>query len=185
MYFHPFTHVHTAGTPFKNLRTFKKLVGSGNMSSVAIVSTMWSVSSGQDEEDGDRRLREKPKYWGDMTKEGARPHRHHGDRASAIKIIIPLLGKDPSVLNLQKELGIERSQPHRSGSRSQRGNEQAARNAREDNRSHEGRDDQSTSSQRPKMGRRTRVRSRKIPETDLTRQNRRRMKLNMAKILAE
>ena len=71
-----------------------------------------------------------------MIKEDARPHRHHGDRASAIKIIIPLLGKDP-VLNLQKELVIERSQPHRSGSRSQRGNEQAARNAREDNRSHE------------------------------------------------
>lgn len=113
MYSHPFTHVHTAGTPFKNLRTFKKLVRSGNMSSVALVSTLWSVSSGQDEEDGDRRLRETPKYWGDMIKEGARPHRRHGDRASAIKIIIPLLGKEPTVLNLQKKLVIEKKDLNR------------------------------------------------------------------------
>ena len=102
-----------AGTPFKNLRTFKKLVGSGKMSSVALVSTMWSVSSGQDEEDRDRRLRETPEYWGDMIKEGTRPHRHHGDRASAIKIIIPLLGKKPTVLNLQKELVIEKKDLNR------------------------------------------------------------------------
>ena len=108
IYLHPITHVRMAGTPFKNLRTFKKLVGSGNMSSVALVSTMWSVSSGQDEEDRDRRLRETPEYWGDMIKEGARPHRHHGDRASAIKIITPLLGKEPTVLNLQKEFVIEK-----------------------------------------------------------------------------
>ena len=62
IYLHPITHVRMAGTPFKNLRTFKKLVGSGNMSSVALVSTMWNANSGQEEEDRDRRLRETPEY---------------------------------------------------------------------------------------------------------------------------
>ena len=104
IYLHPITHTRMAGTPFKNLRTFKKLVGSGSMSSVALVSTMWSASTGSEEEDRDNKLRDTPQYWGDMIREGALPFRHTGDRASSISIIRPLLGKEPTVLNLQKEL---------------------------------------------------------------------------------
>ena len=113
IYLHPITHVRMAGTPFKNLRTFKKLVGSGNMSSVALVSTMWNANSGQEEEDRDRRLRETPEYWGDMIKERAHAHRHSGDRASAIKIITPLMHNERKVLNLQKELVDEKKDLNR------------------------------------------------------------------------
>lgn len=31
IYLHPISHVRMAGTPFKNLRTFRKMVGSGSM----------------------------------------------------------------------------------------------------------------------------------------------------------
>ena len=108
IYLHPITHVRMAGTPFKNLRTFKKLVGSGNMSSVALVSTMWNANSGQEEEERDRRLRETPEYWGDMIKERAHAHRHSGDRVSAIKIITPLMDNERKVLFLQKEMVDEK-----------------------------------------------------------------------------
>ena len=113
IYLHPITHVRMAGMPFKNLRTFKKLVGSGNMSSVALVSTMWNANSGREEEERDRRLQETPEYWGDMIREGAHAHRHYGDRASAVKIITPLLGNERKVLNLQKELVDEKKDLNR------------------------------------------------------------------------
>jgi hypothetical protein len=104
IYLHQITHTSMAGTPFKNLRTFKKLVGSGSMSSVALVTTMWSVNSGKEEEGRECRLQETAQYWGDMIAEGVRLFRHTGDRASAISIITPLLDKEPTALNLQKEL---------------------------------------------------------------------------------
>ena len=78
------------------------------MASVALVTTMWSESSGDEEEVRERELRETPRYWGDMISEGAIPYRHPGDRASAIKIISPLLKNAPKVLNLQKELVDEK-----------------------------------------------------------------------------
>ena len=31
IYLHPISHTRMAGTPFKNLRTFRKMVGSGSM----------------------------------------------------------------------------------------------------------------------------------------------------------
>ena len=75
IYLHPISHVRMAGTPFKNLRTFRKMVGSDSMSSVALVSTMWGPSSGREEEDRDVLLQTTPQYWGNMIKEGARAHR--------------------------------------------------------------------------------------------------------------
>ena len=75
IYLHPITHVRMAGTPFKNLRTFRKMVGSGSMASVALVSTMWGPSSGKEEEDRDNLLQSTPQYWGKMINEGARAHR--------------------------------------------------------------------------------------------------------------
>ena len=62
IYLHPITHVRMASTPFKNLRTFRKMVGSGSMASVALVSTMWGPSSGKEEEDRDMLLQSTPQY---------------------------------------------------------------------------------------------------------------------------
>ena len=75
IYLHPISHVRMAGTPFKNLRTFRKMVGTGSMSSVALVSTMWGPSSGKEEAEREELLRMKPEYWGNMIKEGAKAHR--------------------------------------------------------------------------------------------------------------
>ena len=75
IYLHPISHVRMAGTPFKNLRTFRKMVGSQSMSSVALVSTMWGPSSGKEENDRDDLLRKTPQYWGNMIDEGAKAHR--------------------------------------------------------------------------------------------------------------
>ena len=108
LYLHPITHTRMAGTPFKNLRTFRKLVGSGSMKSVALVSTMWSASSGAEEEDRDRLLRETPQYWGEMIGEGALPCRHYNTRESALSILEPLMQMKPTTLNLQRELVDEK-----------------------------------------------------------------------------
>ena len=93
-----------AGTAFKNLRTFKKLVGTGSMASVALVSTMWSASSDAKEDRRYELLVNKEEYWKSMIDQGAMPYRHTNDRQSAIKIIGPLLKKQPTVLELQYEL---------------------------------------------------------------------------------
>lgn len=104
VYLHPITHVRMAGTAFKNLRTFKKLVGTGSMASVALVSTMWSASSDDEEDRRYELLINKEEYWKSMIDQGAMPYRHTNDRQSAIKIIGPLLKKKPTVLELQHEL---------------------------------------------------------------------------------
>lgn len=104
IYLHPITHTRMAGTAFKNLRTFKKLVGSESMASVALVSTMWGETSDADEERRDLILRETPEFWKSMIDQGAKPYRHTRSQASALTIIRPLLGKIPTVLNLQHEL---------------------------------------------------------------------------------
>ena len=93
-----------AGTAYKNLRTFKKMVGSGSMTSVSLVSTMWSASTGKEEGERDFQLRTKVEYWKSMIDEGATPYRHTNDRESAFKIIRPLLQKDPTVLKMQHEM---------------------------------------------------------------------------------
>ena len=64
IYLHPITHVRMAGTPFKNLRTFRKMVGSGSITSIALVLTMWGPSSGKEEEDRDVLLQTDPPVLG-------------------------------------------------------------------------------------------------------------------------
>lgn len=104
IYLHPISHTRMAGTAFKNLRTFKKMVGSQSMRSVALVSTMWDERSGPEEERRDQMLRETPEFWKDIIAEGAKPHRHGRTRDNAVAIVKSLLPNEPTVLSLQNEL---------------------------------------------------------------------------------
>jgi hypothetical protein len=69
VYLHPITHTRLNGTAFKNLRTFRKLVGRDSMSSVVLATTMWKNVSTVDGNAREAELKNTAEFWGDMTKE--------------------------------------------------------------------------------------------------------------------
>lgn len=93
-----------AGTPLRNLNSFRKLVGKQSLQSVILVSTMWDEL---DTELGVAREQDlKMNYWNYMLSQGTGIARFEGSQKSAFTIIQPLLdtANERHAIRLQKEL---------------------------------------------------------------------------------
>jgi len=109
VYLHPITHTRMIGTAFKNLRTFRKLIGRDSMSSVVLATTMWANVSHADGNTREAELKSTAEFWGDMIREGSEIYRHMDNYHSAMNIISHLLNKGTTtILGLQKEMVDEK-----------------------------------------------------------------------------
>jgi hypothetical protein len=111
VYLHRITDVTMTGNAFKNLKTFKLLVGKQSMSSVILATTMWDHVSPKDGKQRESELIGTAGLWGDMIREGSITCRHTDNYNSAINIISNLISKHTTtVLGLQKEM-VDENKP--------------------------------------------------------------------------
>ncbi|PWW72199.1 P-loop containing nucleoside triphosphate hydrolase protein [Tuber magnatum] len=111
IYFHRIVDPRMEGSNMKNLKMFRELCGDKNFNNVILLTTMWDKV---DEEEGRKReeeLKSRAGFWGNLISRGAQVKRHRGPdfTASAREIAQPLIEKDTIVLQLQEELGGNRS----------------------------------------------------------------------------
>ena len=103
LYFQRISDPRISGTPLRNLRMFKELVGENVLKHVILTTTMWDEV---DEETGATREEELKTIWKPMIDRGSSTGRFGGTRDSAFRLIAPLLDEANSrnKLLLRKEL---------------------------------------------------------------------------------
>ena len=104
IFLHRITDVRMSGSSIKNLRMFRKLCGTDNMSSVRLVTTMWDNVTITDGERREQDLIAGNGFWAKEIASGCAVDRHDGTFASAKRVISSLVPKPPVVIQLQKEL---------------------------------------------------------------------------------
>ena len=93
------------GSALQNFFLFTKIVGSGCMANVGLVSTRWDVVDRDTAEARERELIEKP--WKTMIENGARTFRAANDAESCCRILQSLLEAQPTFIQIQREMARE------------------------------------------------------------------------------
>jgi hypothetical protein len=106
VYLHQIIENRMKGSALRRLDLFKKLIGEEALANVVLVTTMWGkVVTPEDIEEANNRDSElREEYWGGMLRKGASATRFDGTTESAQGIVSQLLGKEPVVLKVQKQL---------------------------------------------------------------------------------
>lgn len=105
IYLQPITDRRVGGVAVRNLRMFQALVGTKNMSSVRLVTTMWPQ-----DDDGKRQCRKRLKtlkntFWKPMIQANAKVVRCDDPAIDGKQILRDLLPAPPITLQIQAELG--------------------------------------------------------------------------------
>ncbi|KAK9775064.1 putative G domain-containing protein [Seiridium cardinale] len=103
IYLHRISDVRMSGSSFKNLRMFRKLCGTENMSKVCLLTTMWDKVTPQDGSAKETELKGQG-FWGSMIAGGCSIRRHDRGINSARDVVRSMLVNEPTTIKLQKEL---------------------------------------------------------------------------------
>lgn len=109
IYLHGINHARVQGSALQNLKMFRELCGPDPLKNVVLVTTFWnsvSTTVGSSRED---ELASDKDFWAGMLQRGSRMERFT-DRASGLKILESLIGNEPEVLKIQKELVEDKKQ---------------------------------------------------------------------------
>ncbi|KAI1117144.1 P-loop containing nucleoside triphosphate hydrolase protein [Nemania sp. NC0429] len=107
LYFYNISHVRAGRSAVRNIRTFRKLVGDGNMANVVLVTTRWDLARDEKEDVLNRRVAElesEEGFWGGMMKYGARHEKLKDVEQDGKRILESLVGKETVEVQLQSEL---------------------------------------------------------------------------------
>ncbi|KAI0080925.1 hypothetical protein K474DRAFT_1768932 [Panus rudis PR-1116 ss-1] len=108
LFFHRISDFRVGGISRRNIEMFRSLCGDTNMGNVAIVTNMWGEIDFTKGEAREKELREGDLFFKPALDHGASLLRHDGTTESAENILRSLIYKDHFVLQLQRELIIER-----------------------------------------------------------------------------
>ncbi|CZR55997.1 uncharacterized protein PAC_05885 [Phialocephala subalpina] len=89
IYLHRISDIRMSGSSIKNLRMFRKLCGSENMSKATLVTTMWDKVTPEE---------------GALRERGSLVKRHDGSRESAEALVHDMLDNVPMTIKLQEEI---------------------------------------------------------------------------------
>ena len=103
------TDMRMSGSSLKSLRIFEKIYGERNFQNVVIVTTMWSSLKTKEARDAalmrQKMMEERPEFFGNLTRAGARMERCLSDSQSGIRIVELLADtRKTVVLQLQHEM---------------------------------------------------------------------------------
>jgi hypothetical protein len=108
IYLHPINKARMTGHAAKNLRMFQMLCGKDSLSSVVLVTTMWSKIAEQVGRARENELKTKKEFWGDMIGHGSAVFQHDDTTESAMRIVTYLVEQGrPTVLSLPKQIREE------------------------------------------------------------------------------
>lgn len=108
IYLHRISDPRMTESSLRNLTMLRKLCGTQHLSPVILGTTMWDKVS---EEEGSRREAElvaEGKWWGDMQHQGAIVRRYDNTKEDATALVKEVMGTQPFVLEIQRELGVEK-----------------------------------------------------------------------------
>jgi hypothetical protein len=109
IYVQRITDMRMSGSSLRSLRIFEKICGDWNFENVVVVTTMWSSLKTKEAQDSammrQKMMEERPEFFGNMVKAGARIEPHQGDSESGRRIVgIIADRKRKLVLQLQSEM---------------------------------------------------------------------------------
>jgi hypothetical protein len=110
VYVKDISQVKMTGSACNNLHLFKKICGEDSLRNVAIVTTKWGRVSEEEGKERQRNLEINDKYFGGMIKAGAVPFCYDGTPASAHSILEHIFTKQPTELNIQREMVVEKKE---------------------------------------------------------------------------
>ncbi|TEB22531.1 P-loop containing nucleoside triphosphate hydrolase protein [Coprinellus micaceus] len=110
VYVKDISQVKMTGSACNNLHLFKKICGEDSLRNVAIVTTKWGRVPEEEGKERQRNLEINDKYFGGMIKAGAVPFCYDGTPASAHSILEHIFTKQPTELNIQREMVVEKKE---------------------------------------------------------------------------
>ncbi|KAF6753689.1 P-loop containing nucleoside triphosphate hydrolase protein [Ephemerocybe angulata] len=108
IYVHRISDHRMGGVSTRNFRMFRRLCGDGALKNVVIVTNMWNEVK---EDLGKRReheLRTQDTFFKPVLDEGAVMVRHNHTKESAHRVLGYLIHKDPTILQVVREISIEK-----------------------------------------------------------------------------
>jgi hypothetical protein len=104
IYLHRISDVRMTGSSIKNMRMFRKLCGTENMSNVSLVTTMWDKVTPEEGALREQELDGPGGFWRTMVSIGSPVKRHDGSYESAQALVLDMLDNEPVMIRLQKEI---------------------------------------------------------------------------------
>lgn len=104
LYLHRITDNQLSGSAMRNLKMFKKLIGSSALPNVILVTTMWDLVDQAIGANRERQLVTTPEFWGDMVSRGSTVVHFDGTKECAFDILRSRLKEETRVLTIQKEI---------------------------------------------------------------------------------
>ncbi|KAI6123084.1 P-loop containing nucleoside triphosphate hydrolase protein [Pisolithus croceorrhizus] len=104
IYVHRISDTRVGGKSQNNLRMFHKLCGENSLKNVAIITTMWDKVTAEEGQQREQELRTEPNLFKPLLEKGAVMERYDGTRQSASNIIDYLLSREPTTVQIVREL---------------------------------------------------------------------------------
>lgn len=108
IFLHRISDVRMAGSSYKNLKMFRSLCGSVNLSHVMLVTTMWDSVTPELGSFREAELVSEGKFWGGMKEAGSIVRRYDNSGQGATALVSELLEKQPIVLKIQNEIAVQK-----------------------------------------------------------------------------
>jgi hypothetical protein len=113
IYMQAITDRRMYGSTLRNLKMFKELCGESPLKNVVLVTTGWGAAKLSGELDkaagNEDQLRREQEFWKPLIQRGAQVARFEDTKDSALSVIMSLVGKEPQILQIQKELVMDNS----------------------------------------------------------------------------
>ncbi|KAL1797156.1 hypothetical protein ACET3X_003762 [Alternaria dauci] len=109
IYVQRITDMRMSGSSLKSLRIFEKICGERHFRDVVVVTTMWGSLKTKEARDAAmmrmKMMEERPEFFGNLIRAGARMEKHQGDVQSGVRIVELLADRRKTVvLQLQYEM---------------------------------------------------------------------------------
>lgn len=110
IFLHRISDNKMSGSSYKNLKMFRSLCGSQNLSHVILATTMWDKVTPEEGTQREAELLSEDKWWGEMRKKGSLVRRYDNTKGGAMAMVNELLQMSPIVLTIQNEIAVQKKQ---------------------------------------------------------------------------
>lgn len=108
IYLHRISDNRMNGSSYKNLKMFRSLCGTRNLSHVVLATTMWDKISAEEGGARETELLAEDEWWGQMKSNGSMVRRYDNTTAGAVAMVDELVQMSPVVLTIQNEMAVQK-----------------------------------------------------------------------------
>lgn len=108
IYLHRISDNKMSGSSYKNLKMFRSLCGTKNLSHVILATTMWDKVGAEEGGAREAELLSENEWWGQMKSNGSMVRRYDDTAEGAMTMVNELLRMPPVVLTIQDEIAVQK-----------------------------------------------------------------------------